>query len=385
MILQESGDDKPKSIKNKLGFFRRSANNDQDSSSATNSKSRRTVNVVADVHRQTKSDRDDDSEDQDSDRVINRSQSNKSSDSGVHRRKRWDESEILDLTQKPRRKRWETDTGSAEIYRTGGKKIVLPKRGKPVPAPRVDKKPEEAFENEAFSSDHEDVLTIETVNNESPKIKMDTLEVKKFDSRDLESSDSEEKVSEPKVKTRSNKLFLEEKRSSSSTTSKTDRSSRTIFLKKRIESSDETTISTNEDMKPKSDPEIVRPKRPRRKKSRKKGSARKSATEGEEEVADKFVGVIVHKADMLEADYVTRNPMVRVHMVYASTGDYVRENEAMFTKRFDFQEKRTMIPVWEEQLVFQQDYTDLMVEGPGAVIILFEIVDLLGFDTSLGE
>lgn len=98
------------------------------------------------------------------------------------------------------------------------------------------------------------------------------------------------------------------------------------------------------------------------------------------------MSVRIHRSDLLEPDYVTRHPVVKVHLVDVDTGEYLRtlskESSTdrllpLVTGEFDFRQKKSMVPVWEEELVFELDFKDLLVEGKGAVLILFEIVDLM--------
>lgn len=97
----------------------------------------------------------------------------------------------------------------------------------------------------------------------------------------------------------------------------------------------------------------------------------------------KFVSVKIHRSDMLEADYVTRHPMVKVHILNADTGEYAKHVDdggplmPIVTQKFDFKEKKSMVPVWEEELIFEMGYKDLMAEGRNSMVLLFEIIDLM--------
>jgi hypothetical protein len=51
----------------------------------------------------------------------------------------------------------------------------------------------QAFDNEGFSSDQDEVLRIETVNDSSPKIKMGSPNIKKIDDSTCTFSDDEDK------------------------------------------------------------------------------------------------------------------------------------------------------------------------------------------------
>ncbi|KAK2584927.1 hypothetical protein KPH14_002522 [Odynerus spinipes] len=101
----------------------------------------------------------------------------------------------------------------------------------------------------------------------------------------------------------------------------------------------------------------------------------------------KYILVTIHKADMLETDYVTKHPMVKVHIVEEATGYYLKCKrdagsaylQPMITGKFDFKENRSMIPIWEEELIFEHDFKAITKSGNGRVILFFEIVDLLSF------
>ncbi|XP_034190178.2 uncharacterized protein LOC117608732 [Osmia lignaria lignaria] len=100
----------------------------------------------------------------------------------------------------------------------------------------------------------------------------------------------------------------------------------------------------------------------------------------------KYISVTIHRADMLEVDYITKHPMVKVHIVNAENGKYLKCEhgtatylQPMITGKFDFKENKSMIPVWEEELVFEHDFDALLKVDNEQVVILFEIVDLLSF------
>lgn len=133
--------------------------------------------------------------------------------------------------------------------------------------------------------------------------------------------------------------------------------------------------------------------RKKRKKKRRQEKERTREKEKEKEEV-KFISVTIHRADVLEADYVSvRRPMVRVHIVEARTGSYLKsttENsgaylQPMITGKFDFKKNRSMIPVWEEELIFEHNFDAIMRREDGEVVILFEVIELLSFaDASLG-
>jgi hypothetical protein len=103
----------------------------------------------------------------------------------------------------------------------------------------------------------------------------------------------------------------------------------------------------------------------------------------------KYISVRIHRSDMLETDYMTRHPMVKVHIVNMATGEYLKtlnkeKNvvevlQPIITGKFDFKEKRSMLPIWEEELIFEHDFQDLLKEDRDSVLLFFEIVDLLNY------
>ncbi|XP_015431262.1 PREDICTED: jouberin-like [Dufourea novaeangliae] len=109
--------------------------------------------------------------------------------------------------------------------------------------------------------------------------------------------------------------------------------------------------------------------------SKKKRKRKKSA---------KYISVMIHRANMLEVDYITKHPMVKVHIVNAETGEYLKTEsgtylQPMITSKYDFKEYRSIVPAWEEELVFEHDFDSLLKTDNDQVMILFEIVDLLSF------
>ncbi|XP_058792514.1 uncharacterized protein LOC131664986 [Phymastichus coffea] len=439
------------------------------------------------------------------------------------RRKRWDKPEIstgnlVEDLAKPKRRQWAKGAASAEIRKVSGKKIVVPKRSsttepcklvpppkpsrlpKPIAAPRTKNAKKEdivrGFDNDALSSDHDEILRIETVSNHSPRIKISSVSSEKIEkpsilSEEVEKIPIEKKESIEEIKeyiqdtaentetsatkdpsvsgTPNSREFMQRKtlirrRSSDKRKSSSDKrsedeeeeeeeletvldamdkrsrssgSSKVEIIPSRFfdrgESSDETTISTNEEMHSPGR-EVPRPKSRSRSKSKssryeksdEKDSERSSRTkrktpsarnspgelstsrrrlksrtkkrrikkdkhkleEVEEEI--KYTSIMIHRSDMLEADYITRHPMVKVHIVYADDGDYLKVKnkdddaatnlQPIISAKFDFKEKKSMVPVWEEQLIFKMDFNEILCDGKGSVVVLFEIVDLLSFN-----
>ncbi|XP_011499272.1 PREDICTED: jouberin-like [Ceratosolen solmsi marchali] len=454
----------------------------------------------------------------------------------TRRRRRWDKSEIAagDLVEdlkKPRRRQWVMDaTGTESRKNVGGRKDLVSKRSTTVvtTTPRSANKPlgrvwmpkaaprskskrrdhRQAFDNEVFSYDHDEVLRIETINDSSPKIKIGNLNLEQIENevstlsndednaasdsmsriekvqehqpltadeddemsdttRDDESSmgssesldfvgrkstarrrppsgqqklsanersvdrEEPEDIDEAEDEQETILNVIEKKSVRSSSSSKIEIIPRNFFGRK---SSEETTITTYEDTSTsrrgsrhsRSRGQQVKPAGQKRSgnaiesssrlKSKTTSSSTRNSTEeyssnrrkakpkarkrhkrkdnrqepeGDRDEDIKYTSIWIHRSDMLEADYVTRHPMVKVHIVSQETGEYLKSRnkeknaidflQPIITGKFDFKEKRSMLPIWDEELIFEQDFQDLLREGRSAALVLFEIVDLLNY------
>lgn len=133
-----------------------------------------------------------------------------------------------------------------------------------------------------------------------------------------------------------------------------------------------------------------RSKRKAKSDDRKEPVAEDLISEYNAEKAEKFISVTIHKADVLETDYITRHPMVKVHLVDMNTGNYLKtvnsDNrgrcsylQPMITGKFDFKENRSILPNWQEELIFDYNFEAIVKPSDNPVLILFEILDLLNF------
>lgn len=377
---------------------------------------------------------------------------NESLEEKPRRRKQWNTVANVNETEvdlkKPPRKRWSKDTGVIRLPETSddASPLIDDSRKTPVPMPRTSLRRNDAilFDNPAFVSDNEDeVLRIETDHNrESTKIEMrrmnDRSYVEDVDEAGIISGDSSRKHRKREEVTMSKRLAVDsddrsskarssesrknstrepdssasleritnvrsssitsEERISSSRRSQPEttrdqsskRRERSLFRKKAPPSDDTFVSSSAKDANSMAEAEDARVRRKRKKKRRQE----KEMTKEKEKEEMKFISVTIHRADMLEADYVSvRRPMVRVHIVEARTGSYLKntaENGAaylqpMITGKFDFKKNRSMIPVWEEELIFEHNFDAIMKrEDSEQVVILFEVIELLSFaDASL--
>ncbi|VVC36248.1 WD40/YVTN repeat-like-containing domain,WD40 repeat, conserved site,WD40 repeat,WD40-repeat-containing [Cinara cedri] len=91
--------------------------------------------------------------------------------------------------------------------------------------------------------------------------------------------------------------------------------------------------------------------------------------------------------DVLKVDTRIRHPSVIIYIINTSTWEYLRKNNAdltnnenafidpIITKEFDFKLHKTIIPNWNEKLVFNEQFTHIITEN---TVILFELVDFTG-------
>ncbi|CAH1775536.1 unnamed protein product, partial [Owenia fusiformis] len=119
------------------------------------------------------------------------------------------------------------------------------------------------------------------------------------------------------------------------------------------------------------------------------------------EDTDRILGLIVHRTDKLKTDFFIAHPLVRIHIVDADTGAYLEKytkgravtsyyearNEnvkhilPVMTQPFDFKKKRSTIPVWEELVIFNENFNYFLEEKP-RTIIFFEILDFVSMNTA---
>lgn len=365
------------------------------------------------------------------------------------RRKQWNTvANVTNETEvdpkRPPRKRWSKDAGVIRLPETSddASPLIDDSHKTPVPAPRTSLRRSDAvlFDNPAFVSDNEDeVLRIETDHKrESTKIEMRRVsdrsyvedeagttsgdssrkhrreeaimskrlavdsddrsskarssESRKNSVREPDSSASLEKITNVRSSSITSEERVSSRRSQPETTrdQSSRRRERSLFRKKAPPSDDAFVSSSAKDAHSMAEAEDARVRRKRKKKRRQE----KEMTKEKEKEELKFISVTIHRADVLEADYVSvRRPMVRVHIVEARTGSYLRNAtvnggaylQPMITGKFDFKKNKSMIPVWEEELIFEHNFDAIMRREDGEqVVILFEVIELLSFaDASL--
>ncbi|XP_071997576.1 jouberin isoform X2 [Engystomops pustulosus] len=112
------------------------------------------------------------------------------------------------------------------------------------------------------------------------------------------------------------------------------------------------------------------------------------------------LGVYIHRSDKLKTDIMVSRPLVKIHVIDQKTGEYVKKetssdavssfhdperNEYVLpkcTQPYDFKRLKTLIPEWDEQIIFMETFTHLLhiKEDSPNVILFFEILDLVHED-----
>ncbi|RLU18046.1 hypothetical protein DMN91_010288 [Ooceraea biroi] len=370
--------------------------------------------------------------------------SSESLDEKPRQRRQWNTASVAkgmrDSKARTRRKRWAKDTSVIRLPGTSddlGSPLIDEPRRPPIPMPRSSvRRNALPFDNPAFTSENDDeVLRIETDHNkESTKIEIrrmrDRASVKDVE----EAGTTSWRKNRGKVATTSERLVDSDDRSSKARSSEsrensvekidsstslekvTDVRSSSITSEERPSSrTREKTFQREGSLRKRGRP-LHRKEKPsgevsssardassafeadagarkKKKRQRKQKDGQRNGKERKEEEEMKHISVTIHRADVLEADYVNvKRPMVKVHIVDARTGSYLNMNTAenkgsgdgflqpMITGKFDFKENRSMIPVWEEELIFEHDFNAITRREDGnQVVILFEVIDLLSF------
>nr|XP_025721575.1 jouberin isoform X5 [Callorhinus ursinus] len=115
---------------------------------------------------------------------------------------------------------------------------------------------------------------------------------------------------------------------------------------------------------------------------------------------DLVLGVYIHRTDRLKSDFMISHPMVKIHVIDENTGQYVKKDDSerpvssyyekgsvdyilpIMTQPYDFKQLKSRLPEWEEQIIFNENFSHLLRdfdESP-KVILFFEILDFLSMD-----
>ncbi|KAG8510881.1 Jouberin, partial [Galemys pyrenaicus] len=115
---------------------------------------------------------------------------------------------------------------------------------------------------------------------------------------------------------------------------------------------------------------------------------------------DLVLGVYIHRTDRLKSDFLISHPMVKIHVVDENTGQYVKKDDSerpvssyyekegvnyilpIMTQPYDFKQLKSRLPEWEEQIIFNENFSYLLrdVDESPKVILFFEILDFLSMD-----
>lgn len=364
-------------------------------------------------------------------------------DSMKRQRKRWSKDANIVIPRK------ESTSSSSVSDKSNSwvKKSGTTAATKPVPAPRLNKIIIEESssrdhkklgqDNEAFESDHDYVEQVLTIETEFGVVKKTKIEMNSADSEGEEIEEIEEIEAEQVIKsverladisdieeinqeTVVQKIKISDReRDSESQTKNSSSSSRenekhAKHSRQKNQSAEDSTSSDIQKISEvataiKEDKKYKKKIRERCKsKSKSKSSSSRSQsgtvssqsvdikpphrknrkTRKKEDVEHdfKFISITIHRADMLTADYMTKHPMVIVHIVEESTGNYLKTGkesknhlQPLITGTFDFRENKSMIPCWEEELIFEHDFDSIVNHDNHKTLILFEIVDLPTF------
>ncbi|KAM4624936.1 jouberin [Polymixia lowei] len=140
------------------------------------------------------------------------------------------------------------------------------------------------------------------------------------------------------------------------------------------------------------------------KKKRRKKQVVKGDSETETEVPQKrtfddslVLGVYIHRTDRLKTDLLISHPMVKIHVIDENTGQYVKKEDShrpvssfyeqenvdhilpIMTQPFDFKKKKSTVPDWEEQIIFNERFGYFLqddIESP-RVMLFFEVLDFM--------
>uniref|UniRef100_A0A8C9VD14 Osteoclast-stimulating factor 1 n=1 Tax=Scleropages formosus TaxID=113540 RepID=A0A8C9VD14_SCLFO len=112
------------------------------------------------------------------------------------------------------------------------------------------------------------------------------------------------------------------------------------------------------------------------------------------------LGVHIHRTDQLKTDILLSHPMVKVHVIDEVTGQYVKKEDShrpvssfyeqdgvehvlpIMTQPFDFKKNKSTIPVWDEQIVFNERFGYFLQDEDESprVTLFFEVLDFMSMD-----
>ncbi|KAB0796795.1 hypothetical protein PPYR_10856 [Photinus pyralis] len=109
------------------------------------------------------------------------------------------------------------------------------------------------------------------------------------------------------------------------------------------------------------------------------------------------MAITVHKTDRLLLDSLVVHPLVKVHIVDMSSGNYILKSDnnravvfyyenkgieyitPLLCKPYDLHNNHSVCPEWDEMLLINEDMTYILEQG---VIIFFELIDFVSFSVA---
>ncbi|KAM9708599.1 jouberin isoform 1-T1 [Menidia menidia] len=155
------------------------------------------------------------------------------------------------------------------------------------------------------------------------------------------------------------------------------------------------------------DADVENETEPKGKKKKKKKHVVKEETETEPEEQQKPVfddslvlSVFIHRTDRLKTHLMISHPMVKIHVVDDNTGQYVKKEHShrpvssfyegekvdhilpIMTQPFDFKKNKSIIPEWQEQIIFNERFGYFVQESDQnpKVVLFFEILDFVSME-----
>ncbi|XP_013876780.1 jouberin [Austrofundulus limnaeus] len=140
------------------------------------------------------------------------------------------------------------------------------------------------------------------------------------------------------------------------------------------------------------------------KKKKKKKHVFKEESEADSEEPQKgtfdanlVLGIFIHRTDRLNTDFMISHPMVKIHLIDETTGQYVKKEDChrpvssyyeqenvdhilpIMTQPFNFKRNKSIIPEWQEQIIFNERFGYFVGQNDGnpRVILFFEILDFM--------
>lgn len=109
------------------------------------------------------------------------------------------------------------------------------------------------------------------------------------------------------------------------------------------------------------------------------------------------LGVFIHRTDHLKNNLLISHPMVKIHVIDDTTGQYVKKEDChrpvssfyeqenvdhilpIMTQPFDFKKNKSIIPEWQEQIIFNERFGYFVQQNDESpkVILFFEILDFI--------